>query len=225
VTRTCLDLFAGLGGFSAAFEDADGWEVITVELEERFEPDIQADVRDLEPDDLPQADVVLAGHPCDVFSKAAAWNDHWDDDGDPQTEKARSHVAMLYHTLGLIRALAPDFWFIENPEGHMRRFLGPPTGSVTYCQYGTDYRKPTDLWGDHPPMDYRSCKNGDPCHTSRSRREKAGDEHPMDTLPRDPAERALVPRELSEQILDAVEQAYQHPRHTTRQITLADGGR
>ena len=34
-----LDLFAGLGGFSAAFEDSDTWEVITVEIEERFEPD------------------------------------------------------------------------------------------------------------------------------------------------------------------------------------------
>jgi site-specific DNA-cytosine methylase len=34
-----LDLFAGLGDFSAAFEDSDTWEVTTVEIEERFEPD------------------------------------------------------------------------------------------------------------------------------------------------------------------------------------------
>lgn len=205
MTRTCLDLFAGLGGFSAAFEDGDGWEVVTVDLEERFDSDIQADVFELEPADLPDADVILAGHPCNVFSKAAAWNDHWDEDGNPQTEKARKHVAMLFHTVGLIRAKAPTYWFLENPEGHMRRFLGQPTGSVTYCQYGSDYRKPTDLWGDHPPMTYRRCSNGDPCHLARKRREKAGDEHPADTLPDDPAERSMVPYELSEAILDAVE--------------------
>lgn len=204
--KHCLDLFAGLGGFSAAFQDADGWEVTTVDFEERFDPDIQADVFELRPDDLPDADLVLAGHPCDVFSKAAAWQEHWDENGNPQTEKAKRHVSMLFHTVGLIRALAPTYWFIENPEGHMRRFLGQPTGSVTYCQYGEKYRKPTDLWGDHPPMTYRRCANGDDCHLSKGSREEAGcGNHPAQALPRDPAERAKVPCELSEQILKAVE--------------------
>ena len=204
--RVCLDLFAGLGGFSAAFQDADGWEVVTVDVEERFDPDIQADVYDLEPGDLPDADVVLAGHPCTVFTKAAAWNDHWDEDGNPQTEQARKHVAMVFHTVGLIRALAPRYWFLENPEGHLRRFLGRPTGSVTYCQYGADYRKPTDLWGHHPPgMTYKACRNGDPCHTPSPRRDRPGDEHVAEALPRDPAERSKVPYELSKAILDAVE--------------------
>lgn len=205
MTRHCLDLFAGLGGFSAAFRESPNWTVTTVDLEDEFDPDIQADIRELTPSDLPDAELILAGHPCDVFSKAAAWQEHWDENGDPQTEKAREHVAMLFHTVGLIRGLTPEYWFLENPEGHMRRFLGRPTGSVTYCQYGETYRKPTDLWGDHPPMTYRKCSNGDPCHTSRTRREKAGDEHPMDTLPRDPAERAKVPYELSRSILEAVE--------------------
>lgn len=215
----CLDLFSGRGGFSHAFELNEDWEVVTVDIEERFDPDIQADVLDLEPADLPDPDLIFAGHPCTVFSKAAAWQDHWDDDGNPQTEKARRHVTMLFHTLGLIRALAPRYWFLENPEGHMRRFLGEPTGSVTYCQYGEDYRKPTDLWGEHPPMTYRRCSNGDRCHTSRKRREKAGDEHPADTMPRDPAKRAEVPEELSFEILRAVEDAFRNP--PPEQATLA----
>lgn len=219
-TRHCLDLFAGLGGFSAAFEESPRWEVTTVDIEEKFDPDLQADVMELRPADLPQADVILAGHPCTVFSKAAAWQEHWDENGGPQTEKAREHVAMLFHTVGLIRALTPRYWFIENPEGHMRRFLGHPTGSVTYCQYGADYRKPTDLWGDHPPMTYRRCSNGDNCHQSRRRREKTGDEHPMDTLPRDPAERAKVPYELSESVRVAVDAAYENP--PPEQATLAE---
>lgn len=228
MTRLCLDLFSGLGGLSAAFEDSDEWEVVTVDLDpdDRFEPDIKADVFELRPADLPEPDVILAGHPCTVFTKAAAWQYHWDEDGEPQTDIAREHVAMLLHTVGLIRGLTPDYWFVENPEGHMRRFLGEPTGSVTYCQYGTEYRKPTDLWGDHPPMHYRRCSNGDNCHMSRRRREKAGDEHPGDTLPRDPAERSKVPYEFSLAIRDAIGEAYANPppEQSTLQVATTDGG-
>lgn len=201
-----LDLFCGLGGFSAAFEDSDRWAVTTVDIEERFEPDIQADVMQLRIGDLPDADVILASPPCKCFSKAAAWNDHWDSRGNPQTESARESVALVFHTVGLIKSLGPRFWFLENPNGHLQRFLGRPTGRITYCQYGTDYQKPTDLWGDHPPMTYRRCQRGGDCHVSSGRTEEAGDgEHPSDALPRDPAERAKVPFELSEAILEAVE--------------------
>jgi len=205
-SRVCLDLFAGLGGFSAAFADADGWEVTTVDIEERFDPDIQADVLELRPSDLPAADIVLASPPCKCFSKAAAWNDHWDDDGKPQTPFARESVALAFHTVGLIKGIAPEWWFLENPNGHLQRFLGRPTGRVTYCQYGTDYMKPTDLWGEHPPMTYRQCQAGDDCHerSRRSRADGSGD-HTAAALPRDPAERAKVPYELSQAILDAVE--------------------
>lgn len=204
--NTVLDLFAGLGGFSQAFEESSRWDVISVEMKERFEPDILADIMDLRPGDLPDADVILASPPCNCFSKAAAWNDHWGDDGGPQTDDARDSVALVFHTLGLIRALNPTFWFLENPEGHLRRFIGRPTATVTYCQYGSRYRKPTHLWRDHPPMTYRRCSNGDDCHLSKGRREEAGcGNHPAKALPSDPAERSKVPRELSEAILDAVE--------------------
>ena len=215
--RTCLDLFAGLGGFSAAFADAGGWEVVTVDIDERFEPDIRGDVLDLRPADLPLADVVLASPPCNCFSKAAAWQDHWDENGDPQTAKAREAVALVHHTIGLIQAIAPDYWIVENPQGHLRRFLGPPTATVTYCQYGTTYQKPTGLWGEHPPMEYRRCRAGAPCH------DHGGIEDDRDNrpLPRDPAERAKVPRELSEAILEAVEEAYQNP--PPEQVTLGEG--
>jgi len=218
--RTVIDLFAGLGGFSAAFAEADGWEVVTVDIDGRFEPDIQADVLDLRPSDLIAAIgewdvlVILASPPCNCFSKAAAWQDHWDENGDPQTAKAREAVALVHHTIGLIEALAPDYWIVENPQGHLRRFLGDPAGRVTYCQYGTSHQKPTDLWGEHPPMEYRRCRAGAPCH------DHGGIEDDRDNrpLPRDPAERAKVPRELSEAILEAVEEAYANP--PPEQVTL-----
>jgi hypothetical protein len=199
-----LDLFAGLGGFSSAFADSDRWAVTTVDIAERFDPDIQADVLELRPDGLPNADLVLASPPCKCFSRAAAWADHFDSGGAPQTPEARESVALVYHTLGLIQALAPRYWFLENPMGSkVKQYLGEPTGRVTYCQYGTTYQKPTYLWGEHPPMTYRWCSSGDHCHEHGS----LEDEYDKRPLPRDPAKRAKVPRELSAAIRDACEAA------------------
>lgn len=216
--RICLDLFSGLGGFSQAFQDADGWEVVAVDLdpERRFYPDIRADVMDLRPSDLPDADVVLASPPCEKFSIAARNPAHFDT-GEPQTADARAAVLLVYHSLGLIKALNPEHWYLENPQGHLRQVIGPPTGTVTYCQYGADQRKATDLWGDHPPMEYRWCARGDDCHWAN---DTGGVSSRPSTYSADPAERAMVPRNLSEQILEAVEG--RHEQQTL--VHAADGG-
>lgn len=212
--KTCLDLFAGLGGFSSAFENAEDWDVVTVDVEERFDPDICADVMDLRPSDLPDADVVLAGHPCTFFTFIRGITQDgdgaWEDDR-PASDDAKEHVAMVYHTLGLIEAVAPDYWFLENPRGRLRKVIGPPQGTVWYCQYGHDHAKPTDLWGAHPPgFEYRACEYGnDSCGHVRTRsyKEHGGGSDNRQGLLRegDSAERAKVPYELSQAILEAVE--------------------
>lgn len=216
MTRTRLDLFAGLGGFSAAFEDSEAWDVVTVEIDPDFEPDIQADVMDLRPSDLPDADVVLVGQPCPLFSTAGN-HDEWDGKR-PVGQRAKKHVALVYHTLGLIRSIDPTYWFLENPRGRLRWILGPPTGTVTYCQYGTDYQKPTDLWGEHPPgLTYRSCPAGADCH------EANGDDDgtsAIASMPADYSERSKVPYELSKAIREAVDDAFAAP--TYEQATLQE---
>ena len=198
-----LDLFCGLGGFSQAFEGSDRWAVTTVDIEARFEPDIHADVFDLRPSDFDREfDVVLASPPCTQFSTAGN-HGNWDfETNTPVADASQDAVALVHHTVGLIRGLCPRFWFLENPQGRLRWFLGEPTGKVTYCQYGRRFMKRTDLWGDHPPMSYRTCKRGSPCHdgnveydgTSATR--LLGETH---------AERAKVPADLSAAIRDACE--------------------
>ena len=222
-----LDLFAGLGGFSAAFDESDRWDVTTVEIEERFDPDIQADVFDLRPSDFEgDFDLVVASPPCTQFSIAAEWNDHWDTDGEPQTQAASDSIALVYHTIGLIRGLAPKYWFLENPRGHLRRFIDAPEATVTYCQYGAEYMKPTDLWGNHPPLTYRRCSPGSDCHIRSRSRRGPGDDAPGKALPRDPAERAKVPFELSASIRDATEAALDGdvPLQTTAADWVAEEG-
>jgi len=208
-----LDLFAGLGGFSSAFADSERWRVTTVDIVERFDPDIQADVFDLRPSDFSGRafDVVLCGMPCTDFSLAASRYEKIVD-GEPRTDSAQESVALVYHALGLIRGLNPSFWFLENPKGYLRHVIGEPSATVTWCQYGDERMKPTDLWGDHPPMTYRRCRTGDGCHVSNTDQEHGGEGN-TDWANRtwgrmrDPAERAKVPYELSEAIRDACEAA------------------
>jgi len=212
-----LDLFCGLGGFSQAFEQSGRWDVTTVDIEARFEPDHVADVFELRPSDFDgEFDVVLASPPCTQFSTAGN-HDGWDfESHEPQTDAAREAVALVYHALGLIRGLSPRYWFLENPQGRLRWFLGRPTGEVTYCQYGRPYMKPTDLWGQHPPMTYRSCSRGQPCH---KRNVEYDGTSATRLLGDTPAERAKVPAELSAAICDACEVGLAGDAHEQTQLS------
>ena len=199
-----LDLFAGLGGFSQAFAESERWNVTTAEIEERFDPDIVADVFELRPSDFDREfDVVVASPPCTRIGKMALCNGYFDGD-TPEHPKAKDHVALAYHTLGLIQGLAPEFWFVENPPGKLRNYFGDAPGTVTYCQYGAEYQKRTHLWGKHPPMEYRSCVEGGGCHISTP---QSDTRHPNDSIPSNSSEAAKVPHELSEAIRDACEAA------------------
>lgn len=242
-TRHCLDLFAGLGGFSAAFADADGWDVTTVDQNGEFGPDIQADILELTPDDLPEADVVLASPPCVDFSVACI-TDKWDHDEErrprhlPEKQQIAHSMKLVFHTLWLIRGLQPEWWFMENPKGMLHKWIGEPQGTVHYCQYGADFMKPTNLWGRHPPsMTYRQCARRSDCHVSNPWEVNTfRDESRTRAVDRsNSAERAEVPYGLSEAILEAVEspmsryQGKVRERTTTRQYDLTglavpDGG-
>ena len=202
-TQRCLDLFSGLGGFSAAFTDSDGWEVTTVEIQEEFNPDICADILDLRPQDLPDADVILASPPCTAFSMAASGT-HLDSEGRPESDWGAESLALVHHTIGLIKALDPDWWVLENPMGGMRRQLGEPDAHVWWCRYGSDQAKPTDLWGRIPEsFDARRCSKGNrECHHEPAPR---GSDSGTQKCGQSASERAKIPHGLSKAILQSVE--------------------
>lgn len=214
-----LDLFCGLGGFSSAFEDSGRWAVTTVDIEERFDPDIIADVMNLRPSDFTtDFDVVLASPPCRYLNTAGN-HDKWDfDNQEPTAPESEAAVALFYHALGLIRALSPTYWYVENPRAsRIRWFVGPPDEWVTYCQYGKDYQKPTGLWGNHAPMTFNRCPAGANCHASNT--ENDGTEA-VASMDGGPAERAKVPYELSDAIREACEAALDG--HAPEQAAIAD---
>lgn len=204
--RYMLDLFSGLGGASQAFRDSPNWEIVTVDSKPEFEPTICSDILDLGPNDFDEYDfeVVWASPPCTKFSVASIYR-NWKklENGlyIPKNKETIEHIKLVYHTLWLIDQLNPDYWFLENPTGMLRKVIGNPQGSITYCQYGHTWMKPTDLWGVHPEgFIYKRCSPNSNCHEKSSRGSDSGTQST-----RSPAERSRVPYGLSEAILKAVE--------------------
>ncbi len=227
-----LDLFCGLGGFSAAFDDSDRWDVTTIDIEARFNPDMQADVLELRPGDFDREfDVVLASPPCTDFSMACLVQ-KWDVDPNrspkyvPKWESVSQSIALVFHTLWLIHELNPNYWFVENPStGMLRQIIGRPHATVHYCQYGSEFKKPTGLWGNIPPMEFRTCPGKPQCdHVSNPSESNAfrngtSEAAQLGDVERS-AKRAKVPYELSESIRKAVEEALENP--SPEQATLME---
>lgn len=213
----CLDLFSGTNSFSRAFEQSRDWETYSIDLNpddlDAIQPDMQADILTLDAGDIPLPDdlgllVVLASPPCKAFSLAAAHH-HMTEEVEPKTDFAERSLDMVEKTMRLVDELNPDYWFLENPRNGLRRVMnqkdwgeGEPTGTISWCQYGANRMKPTDLWGEHPPMKYRFCKNGEDCHASAPRGSQTGTQGINCAV-----KRAAIPYGVSLSILDAVERA------------------
>lgn len=216
-----LDLYSGMGGWTQAFVDR-GHEVIHVDMEERFSPDIQADVLKLTVDDLKGPwDVITASPPCVAFSLAGAGKGkvRWKKEAHavfgprvPIDDVSLLGCAMVIHTLGLVAGLGPRYWFLENPQGGLKtmgfmKALGEPV-TITWCQYseteGRKTMKPTNIWGKFPDTwtPRERCQNGDPCHEAAPRGARTGTQG----LPNADL-RAKIPYDLSLEVCIAVERA------------------
>jgi len=208
-----LELFAGTRSIGKAFE-ARGHEVYSVEWDKDFEHiDLYTDIGKLTAEDVlrnfGRPDVIWASPDCTTFSVAAiSYHRRLNKQTkslDPITEYARFCDAVDQHVLALIRELQPSFWFIENPRGGMRKMewmQDLPRYTVTYCQYGEERMKPTDIWTNHPDPKFKPpCKNGDPCHVSAPRGARTGTQGIKGSR-----DRSIIPAQLCEHIVDICEE-------------------
>lgn len=109
------------------------------------------------------------------------------------------------HVLKLIEELQPKYYFIENTRGGMRKMewmKGLSRCTVTYCQYGDNRMKPTDIWTNHPdPKFLPMCHNGDSCHVAAPRGSKTGTQGLKGAR-----ERSVIPQKLCDHIVDICEE-------------------
>ena len=198
----CLELFSGTHSVGKVCKEL-GWNVISVDNE--LPATHQEDIMTFDYKQYPQDkfDIVWASPPCNSFSKMLFMHKHID-----QAKKIREEgLPLLDKTLEIIDFLQPDYFFIENPRGKLRKlkFMQPlPRATVTYCQYGDTRMKPTDIWTNHLDSPLFSngwkprpiCKNGDSCHVSAPRGSQTGTQGLKGNYLR-----SQVPYELCKEIL------------------------
>ena len=150
-------------------------------------------------------------------------NMRWDKNFEPGTfepvsERAKREVEGIKFVIKKIKERNPRFgWIMENPRGLMRKMefvqaLNRVT--VSYCQYGDNRMKPTDLFGEIPWLfEPKLCKNGDKCHIAAPRGSRSGTQGMSKT------EAGMIPFELSRQILQTSIQSYENPKVTLEDFT------
>ena len=212
-TMKVLELFAGTRSIGKAFEQR-GHEVFSVEWSKDFENiDLYEDISKVTAEDIlklfGKPDVIWASPDCTTFSIAAISHHRKKNPETGSLEPVSAYAKFCdrvdKHVLELIGQLQPKYYFIENPRGGMRKMewmKNLPRYTVTYCQYGDNRMKPTDIWTNHPnPKFLPMCHNGDPCHVPAPRGSKTGTQGLKGSR-----ERSVIPQKLCEHIVDICEE-------------------
>jgi len=158
-----LELFCGgksVGQAAAKF----GYEVLSVDLLQKFEPSVCCNILDFDFQRYPVGyfKYIHASPPCTEFSKAKTV-------GHRNIEEA---TKLVTKALEIIDYLKPNYWLLENPRGLLRhqpcmepykKYLT----EVSYCKYGLRYQKNTDLWTNVPYRPRSRCLKGTYCNDKR----------------------------------------------------------
>lgn len=177
-----LDLFSGLGGASRPFRDR-GWDVVTIDIDPRFTPDVPADVLKLNKDDIFWAtrsrpvDFLWASPPCVEFARESMpWC---------RTGKAPS-MDLVLATIALAKQVKPRWFALENVRGAVN-YITPILGPPVYVSSGIR------LWGFLPGGPLPKVKTHKEHLSSKQR-----------------AERAIIPYELGWALAENAEREASH---------------
>ena len=194
-----LELFSGTESIGKVFNEG-GWDVVSIDNHPEHNPTLKGNI--LEMEITGKYDVVWASPPCTAFSVASIGR-HWKE-GLPSDDAILGNK-LLSKTLEIINITRPKYWFIENPRGMMRTLpimASLSKHTVTYCQYGDERMKPTDIWTNCDKWKPKpACKNGMPCHVSAPRGSRTGTQGIKNVI-----DRSRIPEELCLEIFDAVKE-------------------
>ena len=213
-----LELFAGTRCIGKAFDKREH-EVYSIEWDKKHDNiNWYVDIGTITAEDIIDRfgipDVIWASPDCTSYSIAAI-SHHRNKDADgnlsPKSDYAKFCDKVNINVMKLIDdflKINPNLlYFIENPRGGLRKMnfiKDKPRYTVTYCQYGDDRMKPTDIWTNHPNPNFKPpCKNGDSCHTPAPRGSKTGTQGRKNSI-----ERALIPDELCDYVVKICEENF-----------------
>ena len=202
-----LELFAGSRSVGKVAEEL-GIEVFSVDVKPFDGIDLVIDIENLSPKMIPfQPDIIWASPPCTTYSMAGI-SHHRKGKDEPISDFAKKSDRLVINTLRICRE-SGAIYYIENPRAMLRKmdFMADlERACVSYCQYGDDRMKPTDIWTNNLFSVFnvdgwiprRMCFNGNRnCHHEAAPRgSKTGTQGRKNNY-----ERSKIPRELAEDCL------------------------
>lgn len=201
-----LELFAGSRSIGNAGQSL-GYNVFSSDINAFENIDYVVDILNFDCTKVPFIpDVIWASPPCTFFSVASIGK-HWNIDNTPKTENGKLGVLIVKKLIEIIdyfKQLNPRLiYFVENPRGKLRKLeitrYFDIRHTVTYCKYGDDRMKPTDIWTNTMLWTPRPmCSNGSSCHEAAPRGSRTGTQGKSNAY-----ERSKIPNELCLEILKA----------------------
>jgi len=163
----CLELFCGTKSFKKACPS--DWEIISIDLLKKFDPDICVDIVNW---DYKKAfenehfDIIWASPPCRFFSiarnvslgKYVKFHNAILTKELMKLDELNHGLPPVLKTFEIIEYFKPTYWFMENPAyGRLRDYIDKPSIIVNYCRFGFNYKKPTRIWTNKTELKDKRC--------------------------------------------------------------------
>ena len=178
-----LELFSGTGSIGRAFRER-GWQVTSVDLEEKFNPTICCDVLELESGRVfGNVDLLWASPPCTHYSCART---------RAKTPRDLDGSDLLVRKVLDLADELNCYYLMENPHSGLLKTRAVVQGIqmevLDYCRYGAAYRKRTAFWTNSSytparPLCNKDCASSDgKKHTRKAQRSGPGYHHSLEEL-------------------------------------------